>query len=110
MGGVNEVDVGFTTLAIGNRYLNYSYSRLSIFDHFASRTRVRELACQDLNLNYSKGETVDFLGVGRRVSEGLWWHVDQGPWAHGVGGHAWADVEELGHTEVGDLGSAAGNQ
>ena len=110
MGGVDEVDVGFTTLAIGNRYLNSSYSKTSIFDHFNSRTRVRKLACKDLNLNNSKRETVDLLGVDGRISKSLWWHVDQGPWARGVGGQAWVDTEELGHTEVGNLGSAAGNQ
>ena len=110
MGGVDEVDVGFTTLAIGNRHQNSSYSITSIFDHFASGTRVRELACQDLKFNDSERETVDLLGVDGRISEGLWRHVDQGPWACGVGGQAWVDTEELGHTEVGDLGSAAGNQ
>ena len=110
MGGVNEVNVGFTTLAIGNRHRKSSNSITLIFDHFASGTRVREPACQNLNFNYSKGKTVNLLGVDRRVSEGLWWHVGQGPWACSVGGHAWVDTEELGHTKVGDLGSAAGNQ
>ena len=110
MGGVNEVDVGFTTLTIGDWYLNSSNSITSIFDHFYSRTRVGELACQDLNFNYSERETVDLLGVDGRISEGLWRHVDHGPWARGVGGQAWVDTEELGHTEVGDLGSTAGNQ
>ena len=110
MGGVNEIDVGFTTLAIGNWYLNSTYSISPIFDHFASGTGVSELASQYLNFKYSERETVDLLGVDGRISEGLWRHVDQGPWARGVGGQAWVDTEELGHTEVGDLGSAAGNQ
>ena len=110
MGRVDEVDVGFTTLTIGDRYLNSSYSITWIFDHFASGTRLRELACQDLNFNYSERETVNLVGVDGRISEGLWRHVDQGPWTRGVGGQAWVDTEELGHTEVGDLGSAASNQ
>ena len=110
MGGVNEVDVGFTSLTIGNWYRKSSYSITPIFDHFTSGTRVREPACQDLNFNYSKRETVNHLRVDGRVSEGLRWHVDQSPWARGVGGHTWVDTEELGHTEVGDFGSAASNQ
>ena len=110
MGGVDKVNVGFTTLAIGNRHRNSPYSITSIFNHFASGTGVRELARQDLNFNYSKRETVDLLGVDGRISESLWWHVDQGSWARGVGGQAWVDAEELGHTKVGDLGSAASNQ
>ena len=76
MGGVDEVDVGFTTFAIGNWYLNSPYSITSIFDHFNSGTRVRELASQNLNFDYSEGKTVDLLGVDRRISEGLWRHVD----------------------------------
>ena len=110
VGGVDEIDVGLTTLTIGNRYRNSSYSITSIFDHFTSGTRVREPACHDLNFNYSKRKTVDLLRVDGRISEGLRWHVDQGPWAHGVGCHAWVDTEELGHTEVGDLGSATSDQ
>ena len=93
MGGVNEVDVGFTTLAIGNRHRNSPYSITSIFDHFASGARVRELACQDLNFKDSERETVDLLGGDGRISEGLWRHVDQGPWARGVGGQVWVDTE-----------------
>ena len=54
--------------------------------------------------------TVYLIGVDGRISDGLRWHVDQGPWACGVGCHAWVDTEELGHTEVGDFGSATSNQ
>ena len=110
VGGVDEVDVGFTTVTIGNRYLDSSYSKTSIFNHFTSGTRVREPACHDLNFNYSKRKTVDLLGVDGRISDGLRGHVDQGPRTHCVGCQAWVDTEELGHTEVGDLGSATSNQ
>ena len=110
MGGVDEVDVGFTTITIGNRYLNSSYSKTSIFDHFTSGTRVWEPACHDLNFKYSERKTVDFHGVDRRISDGLRWHVDQGSRTHCVGCHAWVDTEELGHTKVGDFGPATSNQ
>ena len=110
MVGVDEVDVGFTTITIDNWYLNSSCSITSIFDHFNSRTRVREPACHDLNFNYSKRKTVDLLGVDGRISDGLRWHVDQGPWARSVGCHAWVDTEELRHTEVGDFGPATSDK
>ena len=87
MGGVDEVDVGFTTFTLKNWHVDCTCRRSHIFNQLHGRTGVRELTCHDLNLQHSEGETVDFLGVDGRFPEGLWWHVGQGSRAHGEGRH-----------------------
>ena len=110
MGGVDEIDVGFATFSVKDRYLYSTSWRSRVLNHLHVRTGVRELAGHDLNLYHSEGEAIDFFCVDRRISKGLWWHVGQGSRTHGQWRHTSVCIEKLRHPKIRDFGFASNQE